>query len=106
MSAANELTNKVIDYIYRQGGYAWRASSVGVYDTKLQTFRTAAKKGVSDVLACYKGRLVAIEIKIGKDKLSPEQVGFTRNIIHAGGEAFVAVDFDSFLSSWKKLSTV
>ena len=106
MSAANELTNKVIDYIYRQGGYAWRNSSMGVYDQRAGAYRTAAKKGVSDVLACFQGRLIAIEIKIGKDRLSPEQIGFTRNIIHAGGVAFIATSFEDFLVSWnKELST-
>ena len=101
MSEANDLTNKIIDFIYRQGGYAWRASSVGVYDTKIQSFRTAAKKGVSDILACYEGRLIAIEVKIGKDRLSDEQTGFIANIRHASGYAFIATDFESFITEWE-----
>ncbi len=102
MSAATELTNKVIDYVYRQGGYAWRASSVGVFDPKRAMFRTSAKKGVSDILICYRGYLIAVEVKIGKDRLSPEQEGFLKNIEYAGGGAFVATDFDSFLSGWEE----
>ena len=101
MSQATELTNRVIDYIYRQGGYAWRASSVGVFDTKQMRHRAAAKKGVADVLACHRGRLVAVEIKIGKDRLSDEQEGFLKNIQATGGIALVAKDFDSFVSSWE-----
>ena len=101
MSAANDLTNKIIDFIYRQGGYAWRASSVGVFDTKQMHFRAAAKKGVSDILSCYKGRLIAVEVKIGKDRLSDEQTGFMRNVIHAGGAAFIASDFEQFKREWK-----
>ena len=102
MSEANNLTNQIIDFIYRQGGFAWRASSVGVYDSKAQSYRTAPKKGVSDILACWKGRLIAIEIKIGKDRLSDEQIGFIKNIEHAGGIAFVLKDFDDFLLQWNK----
>lgn len=100
MSAAAELTNQIIDFIYRQDGFSWRASSTGVYDSSAGKFRTAAKKGVSDILACFKGQLIAIEVKIGKDRLSPEQAGFIENIKHAGGTAFVVSDFEEFLSFW------
>lgn len=100
MSAATKLTNDIINHIYARGGYAWRASSVGVFDQQKQAFRTAPKKGVSDILACFNGRLIAVEVKIGKDRLSDEQVGFMMNIKNVGGCAFVAVDFDNFLEQW------
>ena len=103
MSSATELTNLVIDFLYRAGAYPWRASSVGVYDKQRATFRASAKKGVSDVLACYRGRLIAVEIKIGKDKLSPEQTGFIENVRHAGGIAFVATDFEQFKKEWSEV---
>jgi len=103
MSLATTLTNNVIDYIFRQGGYAWRASSVGVFDSKQQHFRAAAKKGVADVLACYHGHLVAVEIKIGKDHLSDEQQGFIENVKHYGGIAFVAKDLEDFIGQWQTL---
>jgi len=102
MSAATELTNQIIDFVYRKGGYAWRSSSVGIYDTKQQAFRTAAKKGVSDILACFKGQLIAVEIKIGTDRLSPEQQGFLENISAAGGNYFIASDFSGFTEWWNK----
>lgn len=100
MPSANDLTKQIIDYIYKNGGYAWRASSVGVFDTKKMSFRTSAKKGVSDILACYQGHLIAIEIKIGKDRLSDEQIGFMKNIWHVGGTAFIAKDMEQFLKEW------
>ncbi len=102
MSAATELTNQIIDFIYRQGGYAWRASSVGVFDSKRAMFRASAKKGVSDILACFKGQLIAVEIKIGKDRLSPEQEGFLMNVSAAGGNTFIASDFAGFEAWWGK----
>ena len=107
MSASTELTNQIIQYIYERGGYAWRANSVGVFDTKLARFRASAKKGVADVLSCFKGRLVAVEVKIGVDRLSPEQEGFLSNIRHTGGYAIVAKEFEEFKEDWKlmELST-
>jgi penicillin-binding protein-related factor A (putative recombinase) len=101
MSEANSLTLQVINHIYLQGGYAWRAASVGVFDSKMGRFRASAKKGVADVLACFKGHLIAVEIKIGKDHLSDEQIGFLKNIEHVGGIAIVAKNFDDFKISWE-----
>ena len=103
MSKSNELTQQIIRYIHEQGGYAWRASSVGVYDQSRGIYRTAPKKGVSDVLACYNGRLIAIEVKIGKDHLSPEQEGFIKCVNHAGGYAFVAKTYEEFVQLWDLL---
>ena len=100
MSASNDLTNKVIANTYKSGGFAWRASSVGVFDSKQMHFRAAAKKGVADVLACYKGQLIAIEVKIGRDRLSDEQEGFLLNVRAAGGDSFIAKDFESFEGWW------
>ena len=102
MSEASQLTNQIIDFIYRRGGYSWRASSTGIYDQKAGAFRTGSKKGVSDILACFKGQLIAIEVKIGKDRLSPEQQGFLENISAAGGNYFVASNFFAFQNWWGK----
>lgn len=105
MSASNELTGQILKFLFDQGVFAWRASSTGIYDKKLGVYRTAPKKGVSDILAVYKGRLIAIEIKIGKDRLSPEQEGFLKNVERAGGLWFVAKEFKEF-KEWWELSTV
>jgi penicillin-binding protein-related factor A (putative recombinase) len=100
MSKASDLTNQIIDFIYRNGGYAWRASSTGVYDPKGHSYRTSSKTGVSDILGLYKGHFIAVEVKIGKDKLSDVQEGFLVNIDKYGGVTFVVHDFDSFVESW------
>ena len=101
-SPANELTNKIINELYLSGTFAWRAESAGVFDKQKGIYRTAPKKGVADILACYRGMLIAIEIKIGKDRLSPEQDGFIKNIQHVGGYSFVARTFDEFRGWWFK----
>src|SRR3990167_9865354 len=98
MSEANELTNKILDFLYRQKCYGWRSSSTVLFDPKLGKFRMSSKVGVSDVLAILPpaGKLLAIEIKIGTDRLRPEQIGFFRNVENVGGLTFVAKDFESF----------
>ena len=47
------------------------------------------KRSVSDILGCYKGRYVAIEIKIGKDTPTPLQKRFLRKVQEAQGFARV-----------------
>ena len=102
MSKASDLTNQIIDHIYKHRGYAWRASSVGIYDQQKHSFRTSPKKGVSDILACHQSFLVAIEVKIGKDKLRPEQEGFLRNVENVGGITMIVKTFDDFKKQWSE----
>jgi hypothetical protein len=106
MAKASELTNQIIDHVYRSGGYAWRAASVGVFDSKRGAFRASAKKGVADVLACFNGYLICVEVKIGSDRLSLEQQGFRDNVIHAGGSFIEAREFDQFVSEWGEITKV
>lgn len=51
--------------------------------------------GVSDVLACYRGRMVAIEIKVGRDRQRPEQQRFQTAIEENGGLYVLARFTDS-----------
>ena len=97
---SNKLTNEIINFIFKHRGYAWRQNSGGVYDRNIGAYRMSAKKGVSDILACFQGQLIAIEIKIGKDRLSPEQTGFLENVSAVGGNTFVASDFADFEKWW------
>jgi hypothetical protein len=52
---------------------------VGIYDPTRKTFRSRSKyqiKGVSDILGIYKGRMLCLEVKTQKGRLSPEQKQF------------------------------
>ena len=104
-SPANELTAQIINFLFKEGCYAWRAQSSGLFDPSKGSFRTAPKRGVSDILAVKgpNGRLVAIEVKIGVDKLSPEQIGFGKNVEHCGGLWYVAKDFKEFKDWWHSI---
>ncbi len=63
--------------------------SRGAYVVKVSV---ASKKGVPDVLACYKGKFIAVEVKTPKTmgNVSPLQVVNLRKINDAGGIATVA----------------
>jgi len=54
-------------------------------------------KGVPDILGCYRGKLLGIELKAPNGKVSPEQEDFIRRINRAGGLAFVARDLETVI---------
>ena len=105
MSQSNELTRQIISFIYPKFGFAWRQNSTGIVDP-VKGFRASAKKGVADILACVGGRFIAIEIKIGKDHLSDEQIGFIKSIQFTGGIAMVVSSWVEFERLWNDLVAV
>ncbi|MCB4862972.1 hypothetical protein K7W03_25655 [Sphingobium sp. PNB] len=52
------------------------------------------KKGRLDICSCVKGRFVAIDAKIGRDRLKPDQQKFADAVTRAGGIAFAAWSVD------------
>lgn len=90
---ANQATRQILDYLNMSGFYAWRNNNNAVYDQKKQAFRSGSvEKGVADIMGYSKtdGRIIAIEVKVGKDKPSPEQRRFIDGIVKAGGFACFA----------------
>jgi hypothetical protein len=59
-------------------------------------------KGVPDIIACYKGRMIAIEVKGQKGKLSPHQELFMDNLKQAGAICFVARSVDDVIKNLKE----
>lgn len=100
---ANNLTVGVKNYLKVIGGYAVRVNTMGVYDPGLGIYRKIATddKGVSDVVGCYKGRAVFVEIKIGEDKESTHQLTFKKRMTEAGAACFVARTMEQFINDLK-----
>ena len=102
MSATNDLTNKILAFLFSHGVFAWRNNTQGVLDSRSYTRRSATKTGVADIIAVLSpaGRILAIEIKTGSDKMTDVQVGFQANIEKMGGVYIVARDFVQFMAAW------
>lgn len=112
---ANKLTAAIIDWINYSGfGHAVRVNTMGVArKEKIQlafgnvreltrfTPSTTAK-GTFDISATIKGRSVKIEVKIGKDKLSPAQEKQMQKEQSAGALCFIAKDMESFVTWYKE----
>ena len=63
--------------------------------------------GIPDIIGCRNGRLLAIELKVGKNKLTKLQEHVLGKIIEANGIAFVAYSIDDVkkeVQTWTKKS--
>lgn len=87
------------------GFYVWRQNTIGVFDVEKKVFRKNknTKKGVSDIIGFHKltAKFIAVEIKIGNDKLSLHQSIFLKDVEKANGTALVVRSFDDYLEQMK-----
>lgn len=98
-TTTNDLTRAIIDYINLKGGYAVRINTQGQYDQKTGKWRKGmTRRGTADIHACWKGRHYSIEIKTGKDRLSPEQIETRADVEKAGGIYIVAGCLDDVVA--------
>ena len=95
MSIANVLTAEITAYLNATGFVVWRQNSVG----KTAGRFLSVKKGVSDIVGYEKGtgKFIAVEVKIGKDKLTDFQIEFLLGLSKNNCFAIVANNFEQFL---------
>jgi hypothetical protein len=109
---ANDLTKAVIKYIQLTGGQAERISVTGrrVDNTRIVSdvlgfkrqigstrwIKSSMQRGSADISATIKGKSVKIEIKVGKDRIRPEQEIYRDQVERAGGTYLLIGDFDTF----------
>ena len=93
MAKEQDIQSKIMDYISSIGGLPIKFNNIGIY----------AKAGVSDILACIKGRFVAIEVKRPGKKPSALQEQFINAINNIGGYAFWADNLDDVKTKLKEL---
>ncbi|RSK50083.1 VRR-NUC domain-containing protein [Hymenobacter rigui] len=86
----NSLTTAIINWLQLQRCKAWRQNNAPVYDPARGCFRKGSTvDGISDVMGYHRptGRVLAVEVKVGKDALSDEQREFLEEVRAAGGFA-------------------
>jgi len=65
--------------------------------------RTNHSKGISDIIALWSGRGVAIEVKTPGKKPTPEQVEFLRRWKESGGIAILAYSLDDVMKGLEEV---
>lgn len=117
---ANGLTKCIVDYINLIGGMAERRNSMGrylqpktytnVFGKKVQLGKgkyipTTGRKGTSDISGVFKGVPLAVEVKIGKDRMSNPQEVYKAHFETAGGWFCIARSFEQFYNEFSKQFT-
>ena len=93
MSKEQDIQTKIMNYISSIGGLPVKFNNIGIY----------AKAGVSDILACIKGKFVAIEVKKPGGKPSKLQEQFINAVNSIGGFAFWADNLQDVKDKLKEL---
>lgn len=96
MAKEQDIQDKIMDYIKSIGGLPVKFNNIGIY----------AKAGVSDILACIRGRFVAIEVKKQGGKPSALQLNFIDAINSIGGVAFWADNLQDVKDKLKRANLI
>ena len=95
-----QIENAILDYLALLPGTYWKCNNVGLWDSNKKVYRQPGRHfrhGTSDILGIMgdgSGRLVAIEVKTKKGRLSEYQKQFLEDINKHGGIGFVARSLD------------
>lgn len=104
-SPANALTDAIRKYCDSLGCATARINVMGVFDKTTGKFRTSGStKGVEDIditMPIYVSSMkigvkVAVEVKIGSDRQSPEQKDRQAELVKTGAHYIIAKTFDQF----------
>jgi hypothetical protein len=91
----HDTQNAIIELLKLRGAVVTRINSGSMIaksaDNRCYRIQLA-DKGTSDIIALYKGVYLAIEVKYGKGKPTPEQITFLESVAEAGGVGLVAYD--------------
>lgn len=94
MTKEQDIQISIMNYISSIGGLPVKFNNIGIY----------AKAGVPDILACIKGRFVAIEVKKPGNRPSSLQENFINAVNQIGGFAFWADNLQDVKDKLKELS--
>ena len=95
----HDLQTRIIQIITDRGGVATRVNSGGAISKRGGRIKLA-EAGTSDIIACYRGQYLAIEVKWGNEQPSQKQFDFGNKVLAARGWFIVsngAVNFDDVL---------
>lgn len=103
----HDTQNAIIQLITARGGLPIRINSgkaIIKRDGGNQVI-VGAKRGTSDIIALYKGRFLAIEVKHGKNKPTREQTEFIADVRDKGGIGVCVWSVDSVIFLLKAIDS-
>ena len=93
---AQLLTRAIRDYLRLRGYFVWKGGTAGALNAKGQFFQIC-EAGSPDLFAIKDGTLLCIEVKAGKDRLSPRQEFWLSEAEKHGAVCIVARSVDDVM---------
>lgn len=101
MTPESNIRNAICSWLSLKRAFAFVHDSVGIYDPVRRRFRANNNrfriKGVADILGIWRGRFLAIEVKVKGRYPTPEQKAFLERVNQEGGIGFVARSIDDVI---------
>lgn len=91
------IQDQILGFLKGRGVFSFFINNSVSFDPKLNQFRKRNKwhrRGVSDIIAIYRGKFLALEVKTPKGRATPEQSEFLREVADQGGYGFVVRSID------------
>ncbi len=89
-------------FVWRQNTGAANYSYIDPYGKVKKRHVKFGFAGISDIIGCYKGRFLAIEVKVGKNKQTLSQKLFAESVILSGGIFILAYSLDDVINGLEK----
>lgn len=101
------IQKAILDWLLWNRVFAWREARI---PTPIRRGRNIVglrradphTLGIPDILACFRGRMVGIEVKTDTGKQRPEQKAWQEKIETAGGLYLLARSVDDVQAFWAK----
>ncbi len=90
------IVARIKDYLAKQGACSFKIQG------SEESFQEV---GIPDLLVCYRGRFIGIEVKMPGEEPTPKQLAVLRRIERAGGIALVAYSVLDVQRALSKLET-
>lgn len=104
-----EIERSILGWLnYQPKTKAWKNKSTGTYDPVRKCFRRSndpfSQKGTSDILGIWAGKMLCIEVKSAKGRLSPEQKQFLSEMANLGAICLVARSLEDVIAVFDALT--
>ena len=95
-----ETQKTILDYLNTIGALAIKIYNGGIFNPKNHKyfFPYQNQYGVSDIIACYKGKFIAIEVKSPGRKPTEFQLEFLEKVKKSGGIAIWTDNIDDVIN--------
>lgn len=109
------IEEQILTYLKMKGIFAFKVKTMGSFDPVTRGFRRISKwyrRGVSDILGIYKGKFLAIEVKLPKRQIGEKKYAagrpstfqkmFLQDVLDNGGISFIATSVEDVEEALKK----